>query len=79
MITRQSEFVPVTESRSKRLMTSLRAPLALLVLASMILASPMLGLAQKSKRANPNPGSNDPARRRSSRISQPREASLYRR
>ncbi len=62
MITRQSEFVRITESRSKRLMTSLRALLALLVLASMILASPMLGLAQKSKRVTPNTSSKDQAR-----------------
>ncbi len=55
MITRQYEFARTTESRSRRLITSLRAPLTLLILASMILASPMLGLAQKSKRANPTP------------------------
>jgi tetratricopeptide (TPR) repeat protein len=76
MITRQSEFVPVTESRSTRLMINLRAPLALLVLASMILASPMLGLAQKSKRANPNPNISDPARTQAQPVNQPAERGI---
>ena len=76
MITRQSEFVRIIETRSKRLMTSLHAPLALLVLASMILASPMLGLAQKSKRANPNPNSSDPARTQAQPVNQPAERGI---
>lgn len=71
MITRQSQFVRITESRSKRFITSLRAPLTALVLASMILASPMLGLAQKSKRATPNPNGNDPARTQAESANQP--------
>lgn len=58
MITRQSRFARTTESRSKRFMMSLRARLTALVLASMILASPMASLAQKGKRPAPS----DPAR-----------------
>ncbi|MGA9773609.1 MAG: tetratricopeptide repeat protein [Blastocatellia bacterium] len=59
MSTRQSEFMRITESRSKRLLTGLHAPFAILILASMILASPP---AQKSKRTTTNTGSDDVTR-----------------